>query len=271
MNRRETRKALDELGIRAEKGLGQNFLVNPLAVRKIVRALGGNPLRVLEIGPGLGALTKGLLEGGHTVSAVELSGELAMRMKQEFPEVETEHGDFLTTTPSSFSRYPFDAVASNLPYNISSQAVLKLCESEYSSVGKAVIMLQKEMAARLSCLEGGREYGRISLMVWPWFSVKKLFDLSPEEFMPRPKVDSRVVLLERKTTQPLTREEYPVYGRIVKAAFSSRRKKVINCLTGAFGREIAVKMLESASVNPNLRAERIPPEKYAELAGKALI
>ena len=271
MNRRETRQVLEDLGLRAEKSLGQNFLVNPLAVRRIVRALGGDPLQVLEIGPGLGALTRGLLEAGHSVSSVELSEELAARMQKEFPQVETVQGDFLTTVPSSFSKFPFDAVASNLPYNISSQAVLRLCEPEYSSVEKAVIMLQKEMAARLSCLEGGREYGRLSLMVWPWFSVRKLFDLSPEEFMPRPKVDSRVVILERKAEKPLTREEYFVYGRIVKAAFSSRRKKVINCLTGAFGRETAIHMLQSASVDPDLRAERISPEKYAELAGKALI
>lgn len=271
MNRRETRKILEELGLRAEKGLGQNFLVNPLAVGKIARALGDEPLRVLEIGPGLGALTLGLLKAGHTVSAIELSHELADRMNTEFPGVETIQGDFLSTDPASFSGHPFQAVASNLPYNISSQALLKLCEPGYDSVERAVVMLQKEMAARLGCLGGGRDYGRLSLMVWPWYSVRKLFDLSPEEFLPRPKVESRVVVLERKKVPPLTREEYPVYGRIVKAAFSSRRKKVINCLTGTFGRETAEKMLETASVDPDLRAERIPPEKYAELAGKALI
>jgi len=271
MNRRETIRVLGELGLRAEKSLGQNFLINPLAAGKIARALGSEPMSVLEVGPGLGALTGGLIEAGHSVTSVELSAELAALMQREFPQVNTIHGDFLATDPSTLSGYPFEAVASNLPYNISSQAVLKLCEPVYSSVERAVLMLQKEMAARLCCLDGGREYGRLSLMVWPWYSVRVLFDLSPEEFVPRPKVDSRVVVMKRKTTYPLTREEYSVYGRIVKAAFSSRRKKVINCLTGAFGKETALRMLQSASVDPDLRAERIPPEKFAELAGKALI
>lgn len=271
MNRRETRQALEELGIRADKSLGQNFLVNPLAVSRIVRALGREPLSVLEIGPGLGALTSGLVSAGHRVSSVELSQELADRMTQVFPDVHTVKGDFLLTDPESIPGAPFRAVASNLPYNISSQAILRLCQPEFSSVDKAVIMLQRELAARLCCLQGGREYGRLSLMVWPWFSVRSLFDLSPEEFMPRPKVSSRVVVLERRADPPMNREVYSVYGRIVKAAFSSRRKKVINCLTAVFGKDTAGKMLRAASIDPDLRAERIPPEKFAELAGKAEI
>lgn len=271
MNARETRQALAELGIRAEKSMGQNFLVNPLAARKIARALGDKPLSVLEIGPGLGALTGPLAAAGHRITAIELSEELAGRMTTEYPGVNTIQGDFLGADPTFLPGYPFDAMASNLPYNISSQAVLRICEPVFSGVETAVMMLQREMAARLCCLEGGREYGRLALMVWPWFTVKKLFDLSPGEFMPRPKVSSRVVVLTRKEDPPLNREEYAVYGRIVKAAFSSRRKKVINCLTSVFGRETAEAMLGAASIDPDLRAERIPPEKFAELAGKAVI
>ena len=271
MNSRETRAALEELGIRAEKGMGQNFLVNPLAAGKIAAALGTEPVSVLEIGPGLGALTGKLLSAGHRVSAVELSGELAGWIRGRFPGVEVVQGDFLQVEPDSVPGYPFRAVASNLPYNISSQAVLKLCEPGYSHVDTAVLMLQKEMAERLGCIQGGRDYGRLSLMVWPWFSVGKLFDLSPGEFMPRPKVDSRVVMLRRRSDPPLSRSEYEIYAGIVKAAFSSRRKKIINCLAPALGRNAALALLESASVDPGLRAERIPPEKFAELAGKVEI
>jgi 16S rRNA (adenine1518-N6/adenine1519-N6)-dimethyltransferase len=268
MNHSEIRRALEELGIRPEKGLGQNFLVNPLAVRKAVRALGTVPLSVLEIGPGLGALTEGLLAAGHKVSAVELCEPLAEAVERMYPSVEVVKGDFLQVDPGSIEGFPFQAVASNLPYNISSQSVLRLCEKDYSHVGKAVIMLQREMASRLCCVDGGREYGRLSLMVWPWFSAEKLFDLGPEEFIPRPKVSSTVVVLTRRSDPPLSREEYEVYSRVVKAAFSSRRKKVINCLSGVFGKEIALEMLHSASIDPGLRAERIPPEKFAELTGK---
>lgn len=271
MNRSETRKALKEMDMRADRSLGQNFLINPLAALKIVRALGDKPLSVLEIGPGLGALTGKLLEAGHRVAAVELSEPFSERLSSLFPAVHTTHGDFLQVNPLEMEGFPFDAVASNLPYNISSQAVLRLCAVEFNQVKRVVIMLQKEMAERLCCLEGGRNYGRLALMVWPWYSVKKLFDLEPGEFMPVPKVSSRVVVMEKKEDPPLDRETYSVYGRVVKAAFSSRRKKIINCLTQIFGREAAIHMLEAADVNPDLRAERIPPEKFVELAGKAEI
>lgn len=271
MNRAETRKALQEMGVRAVRSLGQNFLINPLAALKIVRALGDEPKSVLEIGPGLGALTGKLLEVGHKVSAVELSEPFAHRLSSLFPSVQTVHGDFLEFCPEEMEGFPFNAVASNLPYNISSQAVLRLCSEEFNQVERVVIMLQKEMAERLCCLDGGRNYGRLALMVWPWYSVRKLFDLEPGEFMPAPKVSSRVVVMEKKLEPPLDRETYAVYGRVVKAAFSSRRKKIINCLTQVFGREVSVKLLADADVNPDLRAERIPPEKFVELAGKAEI
>lgn len=269
MNRAETRRALAELELRADKGLGQNFLINPLAAERIVRALGVEPVSVLEIGPGLGALTEKMSDAGHQVSAIELSEPLAARLRREMTGVHTVHGDFLKTNPSDIPGYPFNAVASNLPYNISSQAVLRICSPEYFTVNRAVVMLQREMAERLCCLQGGRNYGRLSLMVWPWFSVQKLFDLDPGEFIPRPGVISRVVVMERKHDLHMTREEYRTYGRVVKAAFSSRRKKIINCLTGAFGKTAAVQMLEAAHVDPGLRAERISPEKFAEIAGKA--
>jgi 16S rRNA (adenine1518-N6/adenine1519-N6)-dimethyltransferase len=268
MNINQTRQALIETGIRPDKSMGQNFLVNPLAVRRIVTALGEVSGTVLEIGPGLGALTGGLLRAGHCLSAVELSEPMSDRLERIYPTLSVFRGDFLTAEPSSIPGYPFRAVASNLPYNISSQAVLKLCEPQYDSVEKAVLMFQKEMAIRLSCLDGGREYGRLSLLVWPWFSVEQLFDLSPGEFMPRPKVDSTVVLLQRRKNTVFNREEYAVYTRIVRAAFSGRRKKVINCLAGVFGKEASLAMLEAANIDPGLRAERIEPEKFAELAGK---
>lgn len=269
MNRRETLDALDALGMRASRGMGQNFLVNPLTSARIAAAVGEGPLRILEIGPGLGALTEALLGAGHQVTAVELSIPLAGRMSREYPEVTTVQGDFLDTDPRDLPGFPFSAVASNLPYSISSQAVLKLCEDGFATVRKAVLMLQKEMAERLACLDGGKNYGRLSLMVWPWFRVNTLFDLGPEEFVPRPAVDSSVVVLERRDDPPLDRKGYAVYRRIVRAAFSSRRKKVINCLASLLGREGAERLLASAMVDRDLRAERIPPEKFVELAGKA--
>ena len=131
-------------------------------------------------------------------------------------------------------------------------------------------MLQKEMAARLACLSGGRNYGRLSLLIWPWFTVKNLFDLAPGDFMPRPNVDSSVIILRRRKDLPFNRDEYAIFAKIVRAAFSGRRKKVINCLTRVFGRSVSMAMLDAANIDPGLRAERIEPEKFAELARKAV-
>ncbi len=269
MNISQTRQALNELEMRPDKSMGQNFLVNPMAVRRIVNALGEVSGTVLEIGPGLGALTSGLVRAGHDLTAIELSKTMAQWIVKEYPGVKMVTGDFLSVDPTSLPGYPFAAVASNLPYNISSQTVFNLCEPKFDGVEKAVLMFQKEMATRLACLDGGRNYGRLSLLVWPWFTVEKLFDLDPGDFLPRPNVDSSVVILKRRKNMPFNREEYAVFARIVRAAFSGRRKKVINCLTREFGKSESMAMLEAANIDPNLRAERIEPERFAELAGKA--
>lgn len=271
MNTSQTRQALNELGLRPDKSMGQNFLVNPMAVRRIVNALGKVSGTVLEIGPGLGALTRGLIRAGHDLSAIELSETMAEWLKDEYPDIKMITGDFLSVDPKSIPGYPFSAVASNLPYNISSQAVFNLCEPQFDGVEKAVLMFQKEMAVRLACLDGGKNYGRLSLLVWPWFTVEKLFDLDPGDFLPRPNVDSTVVILRRRKDMPFTRDEYAVFARVVRAAFSGRRKKVINCLTRVFGKTESLAMLEAANIDPGLRAEKIEPEKFAELAGKAKI
>ncbi len=270
MNISQTRQALNELEIRPDKSMGQNFLVNPMAVRRIVNALGTVEGTVLEIGPGLGALTRGLVRAGHDLSAIELSETMAEWLEKQYPEVRMVRGDFLSVNPVDIPGYPFAAVASNLPYNISSQAVFNLCEPKFDAVQTAVLMFQKELAERLACLDGGRNYGRLSLLVWPWFTVEKLFDLDPGDFMPRPNVDSSVVLLKRKKDLPFNREEYEVFAKVVRAAFSGRRKKVINCLTKVFGKTDSMAMLEAANIDPGLRAERITPEKFAELARKVV-
>jgi len=271
MNSTKIRQILRELDINPDKSMGQNFLINPIAVRKIVKALDNVSGNVLEIGPGLGALTERIVGEGYNLSAIELCEPMVRRLENVFPSVNIIQGDFLATKPSDIPGYPFEAVISNLPYNISSQAVFSLCEPHYNSVEIAVLMFQKELAERLICLEGGRDYGRLALMVWPWFSIEKLFDLSPGDFLPRPKIDSSVVVLKRKKEHPFTRDEYLLFIRIVKAAFSGRRKKVSNCLTRVFGKDKSFAMLEAAGVNPDLRAERITPEEFAEITRKAEI
>ncbi len=266
MNTAETRNTLKQLGVVPDRGLGQNFLVNPLLAARIAMALGDPAGPVLEIGPGLGALTEALLDRGLRVTALEISQAMSVRLREMHPALHVVQNDFLKAVPEELPGHPFAAVASNLPYSISTPAVIRLCEPGFLSVSRAVLMLQREVAIRLECLTGGREYGRLALAVWPHFTVSMLFAADPWEFFPRPEVESHVVLLERKPIPPLAPELYPRFVEIVKAAFSSRRKKIVNNLTRAYGKTRALAILESAGVSPDLRAERVPPESFAAMA-----
>lgn len=266
MNTATTREALSSLGIVPDKGLGQNFLVNPLLAQRIAASLGVPGGAVLEIGPGLGALTEALMARGLTVTALEISQAMSLRLRELMPGLSVVQQDFLKAVPEELPGHPFAAVASNLPYSISTPAVIRLCESGFQSVSRAVLMLQREVAARLECTTGGREYGRLALAVWPHYSVSILFDAGPWEFFPRPEVESSVVLLERKKDPPLPPRLYPRFVEIVKAAFSSRRKKIVNNLARVYGKDRALAILGSVGVCPDLRAERVPPESFAAMA-----
>lgn len=266
MNTAETREALRQLGVVPEKGLGQNFLVNPLLAHRIASALEEPEGTVLEIGPGLGALTGALLARGLAVTAVEVSQAMCMRLRELMPEATVVQRDFLEATPGELPGFPFRAVASNLPYSISTPSLIRLCEPGFSHVARAVLMLQKEVALRLSCLEGGKDYGRLSLAVWPHYSVSVLFEAGPWEFYPRPEVESLVVLLKRKRIPPVAQELCTAFLELVKAAFSARRKKIVNNLARVYGKARALAILEGAGVDPDLRAERVPPESFAAMA-----
>jgi 16S rRNA (adenine1518-N6/adenine1519-N6)-dimethyltransferase len=266
MNTTEIKETLKSLGIVPDRGLGQNFLANPLLARRIAAVLEKTEGAVLEIGPGLGALTGALVERGLSVTALEISQAMCIRLREILPSVSVVQQDFLKTEPGELPGYPFSAVASNLPYNISTPSLIRLCEPGFSHVSRAVLMLQREVAVRLECLSGGREYGRLSLAVWPHFAVSILFEAGPWEFFPRPEVESTVVLLERKTQSPLAPELYPGFVELVKASFASRRKKIVNNLARVYGKARALAILDSAGVSPDLRAERISPESFARMA-----
>lgn len=266
MNTAAVRDTLNALGIVPDKGLGQNFLVNPLLAERIAASMGAPSGTVLEIGPGLGALTASIIARGFSVTAVEISQAMSLRLRELMPGLAVVQQDFLKAVPEELPGHPFAAVASNLPYCISTPAIVKLCEPGFLSVSRAVLMLQREVAARLACTAGGKDYGRLALAVWPHFGVSTLFEAGPWEFFPRPEVESTVVLLERKPVPPLAPELYPRFLEIVRAAFSARRKKIVNNLARVYGKDRALAILGKVGVCPDLRAERIPPECYAGMA-----
>ncbi len=222
-------------GLAAHKDLGQNFLADPSVARAIVRAAGLGPgHRVLEIGPGLGALTQPLLENGCLVTAVELDRGLADLLEAEllplFP-------DRLSIIRSDILKVDLPALAaekggplhvvSNLPYQISSPVLVRLVEAR-QAVADAVLMFQSELAERLTAGPGGRDYGRLSVLLGYYAGLTRLLELGPEVFYPRPKVRSTVLGLRFKASPEPALESDARFRQVVAAAFSRRRKTLRN-------------------------------------------
>ena len=259
-------KNIRRLGLEPSRNLGQNFLVNP-SVASGIAAEVPEKGSVLEIGPGLGSLTEKLLLRTESLSAVEISGRMASFLQNRFKNecLNVINADFLKVDPSKLPGYPFASVAGNLPYSISSPIIFRMIENSFRHVQKAVLMLQREVAIRLETLDGGKDYGKLSLQIWPIFTVENLMDVCAEDFYPVPEVQSRVVVLKRRSRPLVPDELYGRFRRIVKVCFSMRRKTVVNNLKPLLGKENALKLLEMSGVDPGLRAEQLPPEKFVRM------
>jgi 16S rRNA (adenine1518-N6/adenine1519-N6)-dimethyltransferase len=262
----EVRSALEALGITPSRRLGQSFLVSEEIAERTAAEC--RCLNVLEIGPGLGALTGELLAVASRVTAVEISQKLCDYLSERIcgPRFALVRGDFLKTDPSRLPGYPFEAVAGNLPYSISSPALVRLASADLGSVRKVVVMLQAEVAVRAMTLTGGREYGRLALALWPHFTVRKLLDTGPSAFYPQPEVRSRVVVLERRTEAVVRPEKLDSFSRLVRVGFASRRKTLLNNLASVIGRPAAEDILSRAAIEASTRAEDLAPEVLAGLA-----
>ncbi len=262
-------RILKEIGVRPDRRLGQSFLLNRiLASRIAAEAVPEKGGTLLEIGPGLGALTEALLSRIPSVTAVEISRKMSDYLADRYPadRLRIIHRDFLDTDPSLLPGYPFEAVTGNLPYSISSPVLLRLLEPGFSGVRKAVVMLQKEMAARVTTLGGSKDYGKLSLQIWPVYSASVLLDAGSEDFYPQPKVDSRVIVLTRRDDPLVEPRLFEGYRSLIRISFASRRKTILNNLAPVFGRERAAGLLEAVGVDSRTRAEQMAPETFVRLA-----
>lgn len=244
-----------------KKSLGQHFLRDENVCRKIVQALQQYPFqRLLEVGPGGGALTKHLLEiAGIDFKAVELDEEKVQYLLQTFPAIDGKiiHQSFLET-PVPFQE-PFTLVG-NFPYNISTQILFRVLEWK-SQVEAVVGMFQKEVAQRVAAREGNKVYGVMSVLVQAFFTVEYLFDVKESSFNPPPKVMSGVIrLLPRKEVPAMKGEKE--FFLLVKTAFNQRRKTLRNAVRGLF---------EPAVLQDKLfdkRAEQLSVNDFAALTFK---
>jgi 16S rRNA (adenine1518-N6/adenine1519-N6)-dimethyltransferase len=218
--------------VRAKKSLGQHFLTDEHIARNIVDSLKVTNLdKVLEIGPGMGVLTKLLLERTeYKTSVIEIDRDSVSWLKKHLPRLcdRIIEGDFLRLDlAKAFSHKPF-AVIGNFPYNISSQIFFKIIENK-DLIPEVVCMLQEEVAQRICSGPGSKAYGILSVFLRAWYHTEYLFGVPPQVFNPPPKVQSAVIRLTRNEMTELGCNE-KLFRQVVKQAFNQRRKMLRNSL-----------------------------------------
>jgi 16S rRNA (adenine1518-N6/adenine1519-N6)-dimethyltransferase len=250
-------------GHQARKRFGQNFLVSPGIVRRIVEAIAPRPGDlVVEIGPGLGALTAPLLERVDRLHVVEIDRDLIARLKEAWPpeRLAIHEGDALEFDFAALGERL--RIVGNLPYNISTPLLFHLAGFA-NRVRDMHFMLQKEVVDRMVAEPGGTGYGRLSVMLQYRFEMERLFVVPPGAFNPAPKVDSAIVrLMPRKLGAGDTVKSEETFARVVTAAFSQRRKMLRNTLREL----IAEDGLAALGVKPTARAEELSVADFVRLA-----
>lgn len=267
MSVKEVSNFLKDKQFRPSKKLGQNFLINPQIKQRIVNAANLQPKDiVLEIGPGVGAITSILLT--HKIKLITI-------------EVDKRLAELLTTklkTYNNFTLYNIDALkvdwdkilfeytqssdvklVANLPYSISSLLVLKIIRSQL--ISQATIMVQKEMADRLCAKVGTHAYNMFTILVQLFLDVQKLFDVDPSNFSPKPKVQSCVIQLTKK--QPVSDlydiSDFEVIDNFLHLAFSNKRKTLVNNLIAQYDKSKILNVLQQIQLPSMIRAEQISP------------
>lgn len=241
-----------------KKSLGQHFLKDEQVCKKIVAALEENGFeRLVEVGPGGGALTKYLLPiPSVDFKAVELDDEKVMYLETTYPGIKGKiiHESILDIDAPFASDF---TVVGNFPYNISTQIVFKILEWK-AQVPVMIGMFQKEVAERIVSGPGSKVFGILSVLVQVYYEVEYLFDVPPESFNPPPKVTSGVIRLKRKTNPVPVKSERDLFV-LVKAAFNQRRKMLRNAVKGQFEESV----LQDTIFNK--RAEQLTIEQFAAL------
>ena len=270
--RREvTNRILKAFHLRADKNLGQNFLVEESVVNRIAAAAELTPQdKVLEIGPGIGTPTQALARTGAQVTSVELDKRLLPVLAETvgcYENVRIVQGDILKTDiPALMGDGPFK-VAANLPYYITTPIIMNLLERKLP-LERLVVMVQKEVAERMTAPPGGREYGAISVAMQYYTEPQTAFLVKAGSFLPPPKVDSAVLVCRRRMEPPVDVPDEKTFFRIVAAAFSVRRKMLTNSLKhmgGLSGDDVRA-WLAAAGIDGTRRAETLSLEEFAALA-----
>ena len=265
---------LKEKNLFAGKEKGQNFLANPGIAKMIVEKIGlSKDTRVLEIGPGLGALTIPIAQACFHVTAIETDARLIPLLQQELDNENLKnitiiHKNILKLDISTLACEKKFVVIGNLPYNISSQILIKLVE-ERRCIETAFLMFQKELATRIIAKPGKRDYSRLSAVVQYAAEVSHVTQIGPSSFFPKPDVDSSILKFNFFEPGKMSLEQEKLMFNVIKAGFSKRRKSLKNAMVGGefeFTKDFIIQALELAGIDAKRRAETLTVEEFTSLA-----
>lgn len=275
----ETRYIMKKYNIRANKSLGQNFLINNEVVEKIVNSSDiSKEDMVIEIGPGLGTLTKYLLEKAGKVLCVELDTKMIKILQDRFSlydNFELINEDILKVNLNEIimenkkdGKIKNVKIVANLPYYITTPIIMKLLE-EKLDIKSITVMIQKEVADRLIETPGGKNTGAITHTVYYYCESEKIMEVPNSSFIPEPEVTSEVIKLNLRDKPAVDIENTKVMFMIIKSAFMQRRKTLLNALTNTkvfINKEEGIRILKKLNLDENVRAEKLSIQDFANIA-----
>lgn len=272
MEQLNTRELVKRYGLKLTKALGQNFLTDPSVVHDIVEGsqITGED-HVIEIGPGVGSLTRALLEKAGRVTAVEIDAKLIPILQDElggYPNFELIEGDVLKTDLRAIAGDHSVKVVANLPYYVTTPILLRLLEEDFPW-DSITIMIQKEVAVRLNSGPGTKDYGSLSVLVSYYADTELVRVVKPESFVPRPKVDSVVIRLDRLPQKRVKPLDEALFFKLIRQSFAMRRKTLHNTLKPmGIDPVIMAQAFKNAGIDPSRRGETLTIEEFAGLSDR---
>ncbi|GAB6160399.1 16S rRNA (adenine(1518)-N(6)/adenine(1519)-N(6)) -dimethyltransferase RsmA [Howardella ureilytica] len=280
-NPTETRAVLEMFGFSFAKKYGQNFLIDGNTVNNIVKNAGiTKEDTVLEIGPGIGTMTQVLCEHAKNVIAVEIDKRLIDVLTftlKDYDNVTVINSDILKCNIEELcEKYSHDGklkVVANLPYYITTPIIMELLEKNNNSVIESItVMIQKEVAERLGAEPGNKDYGAITLSINYYSDANIVMNVPSSCFMPKPNVDSAVIRMDIYDKPPVKTKDETKMFKIIKAAFSQRRKTLVNSVSGStdIAKETILKSLNELGLSESVRGEALSLEQFAKLSDKII-
>lgn len=269
------KEIIEKHGFKFSKSLGQNFLIDGNIIDKIIEESSINKSDgIIEIGPGIGTLTQKLCETADKVVAIELDKSLLPILAEtleEYNNVEIIHNDVLKVDINQLIEEKLEnrtvKVVANLPYYITTPIIMKLLE-EKLQIDKIVVMVQKEVALRMKATPGNKDYGALSVAVQYYSRPEIIVDVPKNVFMPRPNVDSAVIMLEVYNEPIIKLKNEKLFFQVIKAAFGQRRKTLLNALNSGIdlNKEDIEEILINTGIDPKRRGETLDINEFAKIS-----